>query len=406
MTDRNLYILASFMLFVLLQGPFTKYIQQIRAARVVQVQGSIPVKVSFIKKRNIPTTIMVSGVIDSEKLITIKPELRGKITYLREPGNCKEGDLIVQLDDSAQDAALKKSQAAYMEAKDQYDRAIARRDRKESISTAEIQTLLYRMQSSQAEVKRAESDLKRMSFRAPFKGIVGIYKPTISIGALAMENQELVSISSGDKVVRFNLPEDSLKYIKNGDTVFVSSSAFDETLSAIVKAKDSKTDCVHSVGVIAKLITTENLSFPSGFSAKVIINTSNDEYFCVKESSIVSSGKGANKKSYIYVITTNKENKKQARRIQVSILNRSEGELGIQSDEITLSPGIYVIEEVGSRSFDGRIVEYQEPGKISAPETNLSSIYNLSSFNLGKTTSNSGESDNSSSEKEANEGNN
>ena len=260
------------------------------------------------------------------------------------------------------------------------------------------------MQSNQAEVKRAESDLKRMSFRAPFKGIVGIYKPNISIGSLAMENQELVSISSGDKVVRFNLAEDSLKYVKNGDTVFVSSSAFDETLSATVKAKDSKTDSVHSVGVIAKLITNENLSFPSGFSAKVIINTSNDEYFCVKESSIVSSGKGANKKSYIYVITTNKENKKQARRVQVSILNRSEGELGIQSDEIALSPGIYVIEEVGSRSFDGRTVEYEEPGKTPDPETSLSSIYDLSSFNFRNSASNSGES-NSSSEKEANEGN-
>jgi membrane fusion protein (multidrug efflux system) len=405
MTDRNLYILASFMLFVLLQGPLSRYIQQIRAARIVQVQGSIPVKVSTIKKRNIPTTITMSGVIDSEKLIAIKPELRGKITYLREPGKCNEGDLIVQLDDSSQDAAVKKCQAVYMEAKDQHDRAVARKAKKESISTAEIQTLLYRMQSAEAEVKRAESDLKRMSFKAPFKGIVGIYKPGISIGAVAMENQELVSISSGDKVIRFNLPEDSLKYVKDGDTVFVSSSAFDETLSAIVKAKDSKTDSVHSVGVIAKLMAIEDLSFPSGFSAKVIINTSNAEYFCVKESCIISSGKGANKRSYIYVVTVNKEGKKQARRVQISILARSEGDLGIQSDEITLSSGVYVIEEVGSRSFDGRIVEYEEPIARSSTETNPSSIYDLSSFSFGNSTQSSGESDNSSSKEDKKEGN-
>lgn len=385
MTDKSLYVLAGFMLFVLLQGPVSKYIQQIRAARIVQTQAPIPVKVGSIIKKTIPTTMTVSGLIDSEKFIIIKPEFRGKIVYLRDPGECAKGDIIVQLDDSGQKAAVMKAKAIYMEAKDQYDRAILRKSRKEGgISEAEINTLSYRAQSAEGELKKAESELEKMCFKAPFGGIVGVYKPTVSVGAVVMENQELVSISSGDKIVRFSVPEDSLKYVKKGDKVFVTSTAFDETLTATIKATDAKTDSVHSVAVVAKLIA-DKLSFPSNFAAKVVITTSSEEYLCINESSIISSGRGSNKQSYIYVVVSNKQGEKQAKRVKVSILARAEGQLGVEADnkEVGLTEGVLVVEEVGNRYLDGRILEYEPPKPQKKSDDYQSSLYDLASLGFG-----------------------
>ena len=369
------------MTFVLVQEPVSKYIKQIRANRKAQNQSVIPVEVVPILEKSIPTTTTVAGVINSERYVAVKPEVRGKITYLKEPGECSKDELIIQLDDSSQKAALMRSHATYMETKDQYDRAISRRAKKESITDAEINSLKYKMDSNYAEVKRAEAELSKMSLKASFSGIVGIYKNGVSVGAVVMENQELVSISSGDKVVYFSVPEETLKYIKKEDEVFVKSSAFDETVGAKIIAYDSKTDAVHSIQVLAKLVINKSISFPSGFSSKVIINTSNEKYLCIPESAIFSSGRGANKQSYIYAIVTNREGQKQARKLKVKILARGNGLLGIKSEEDTqLKESILVVGNVAGRNIDGRIIEYTENTKKEEEDENNSMKYSLPSL--------------------------
>ena len=262
------------MVLILIQGPISKYIQQIRATGSIEKQLPIGVEVTSIVSKQLPKTITMAGTINSERSVSIKPEVRGRIVYVKEPGPCNQGDLIIKLDDSSQQASLMKANATYLESKDQYDRGINRKQRKESISEAELASLKYRMESNFAEVKKAESDLSRMSLVAAFPGIVGVYKSGVSIGAVAMENQDLVSVSSGDKAVYFNIPEELLHYVQPGNHVFVKSSAFDGILKCEISALDSKSDSVHSIQVVAKLPKDDSLSFPSGFSAKVIIQTS------------------------------------------------------------------------------------------------------------------------------------
>lgn len=176
----------------------------------------------------------------------ISAELAGTVAEIdfQSGALVKKGDVLLQLDASAEEAQLRSAQADADLAEKDFERAKDLAVRK-VISAAELDAAQSKFSQKKAAVENMQSVIDKKKIRAPFDGVAGIR--AVNPGQMVKVGDNLVSLQALDRVfVDFSLPQQQLAEIKTDLPVKVTTDAlpgreFEGKLTAVNSAIDMAT---------------------------------------------------------------------------------------------------------------------------------------------------------------------
>lgn len=170
-------------------------------------------------------------------------DLSGVVTKvnLKSGDTVQEGQVLVQLRDDDDVAALRQAEAAAALAKVTFDRAKRQLDVK-AVSQADYDNAAADLKAKQAAVQEQQALVAKKQLRAPFAGRAGIV--SLSPGAYVNAGMAIVTLQQTDPVfVDFFVPQRNLGELKVGQRVALTLDAYvDRTFEGVLSAIDPKVD--------------------------------------------------------------------------------------------------------------------------------------------------------------------
>ncbi len=161
--------------------------------------------------------------------VTVATEVPGTVTKIAfESGQMvKEGDLLVRLDTSIEQAQLASAQSSARLAQAE----LARRKNLPpagAVSQADLDASAASATQAQSNVANVRAVIAKKTIRAPFSGRLGIRQ--INLGQVLQPGSPIVSLQSSDPIyVDFALPQQALSSIAPGHVVSIRTDAFPDT---------------------------------------------------------------------------------------------------------------------------------------------------------------------------------
>ena len=222
------------------------------------------------------------GSLRSRRGVVLRPEVSGRVVKLgfAEGQRVQRGQLLVQLDDTLQQAQVRQAEAQASIARTNLQRS---RDllAQNFVSQSAVDQNGAALEVAQAQVALAQAQLVRMRVLAPFDGITGLR--SVNVGDYVKDGADLVGIEDMSSVwVDFRLPERYLGLLKPGQAVALTLDAVpDAQYPARVVALDAQLDANgRSVLVRARLLRTD-AGLRSGMFARARV------VFSVREAALV-----------------------------------------------------------------------------------------------------------------------
>lgn len=199
--------------------------------------GPIDVVATTLEPRDVPVRVEALGELRAMQQVTLSAEVAGRVSALSfKPGQrVKAGTVLVQLDDSIEQADLAAARAAAAFAQQQLERA------SELAATgATSREILQQRQAERdqaaAQVQRLEARIRQKRIRAPFDGELGLRR--IDLGQYLEPGEAVVTLSALDRLyANFDVPQQELARIKIGQPVQVNiDTAGAEPIQATISA--------------------------------------------------------------------------------------------------------------------------------------------------------------------------
>jgi membrane fusion protein, multidrug efflux system len=199
-----------------------------------------------VKEEDWPPVLSSIGSLSAVQGAVVAAELAGVVSKVAfENGStAKQGDMLVQLDTSAEEAQLRTAEADVELARADLLRARDLAARK-VISKAEQDAAESKFNRLQAVVDQMRSNIRKKTLVAPFDGQLGIRQ--VNVGQSIDARQPIVALTSLDPIyVDFALPQQELSRLSNGLEVRLHTDAapgqeFKGTLTAINSMVDAVT---------------------------------------------------------------------------------------------------------------------------------------------------------------------
>ena len=189
---------------------YVKFMQiQEQIAMGGQTPPPISVNVAVATADRWNRRIRTIGTLVAYQGVDITTEVAGIVKSIRfESGDeAREGQLLVELDNSTERANLESAQAQFDSDNSQYQRLLKLKDQS-FVTTNDIDTQASLVNVSRARVAVAENALSKKRIYAPFTGKLGISQ--VDVGEYVIPGQNIVTLLSLDKLyLDFTLPEDN-----------------------------------------------------------------------------------------------------------------------------------------------------------------------------------------------------
>ncbi len=205
------------------------------------------------------STAAVQGVMVS----TDQPGIVTKINF--ESGQTvKEGDLLVQLDISQEEAQLRSAAAqqklAALNLQRQQNLIKSRVSAQSELDTAQAQ-----YDQAAASVLEMKSHVDKKTIRAPFTGVLGIRQ--VNLGQYLQSGAQIVPLQALDPIyVNFWLPQQALGLLASGQEVVVKAEGLPDAFKGRLNAVDSVVDeATRNVRVQATVPNAQGLLRPGMF---------------------------------------------------------------------------------------------------------------------------------------------
>ena len=302
--------------------------------------GPATVEVGKVEVMTLYDDTQAVGSLRSRQGVMLRPEVSGRISKLGfvDGQRIKRGQLLVQLDDTLQQAQLKQAlaQASIARTNLQRNRDLVAQN---FVSQSAVDQTAAALEVAEAQVALARAQLSRMRIVAPFDGIAGI--STVSVGDYVKDGADLVNIEDvGTMQVDFRLPERLLSRLKIGQPVGVALDGMPgRNFAGQVEAIDSQVDADgRSLLVRARLDNREGLLRPGMFARTRIVFAVRDKALVVPEEALVPQG---GKQYLVKVIET--PNGKVTQRIEAKLGLRVPGKAeileGLSANDVVITAG-------------------------------------------------------------------
>ncbi len=212
-------------------------------------------------------TLTAVGSISAEQGVTVSPEIAGTVSEIdfASGATVKQGDLLIRLDTSSEEAQLRAAQSQAELARLNAERTRQLRADK-TVSQSELDQAEATLKQNQANADAIQATIDKKTIRAPFAGRLGIR--LVDLGQQLDVGKGIVSLQALDTVFAdFSLPQQDLARLQTGLQVKVTADAyagktFAGELTAINPDLDTTT---RSVRLRARFSNADELLRPGMF---------------------------------------------------------------------------------------------------------------------------------------------
>lgn len=220
------------------------------------IEPPTTVNTAEVKKDSWEQTVPSVGSLEAVQGVDITAELPGRVVKVAfESGErVEQGDLLVKLNTSSEEAQLQAAEAAAELARISFKRA-SELVKEKAIARSQYDSAEARLKEALAQRDHIQATIDKKTIQAPFAGRLGIR--LVNIGQILGEGDPIVTLQSLDPIyVNFLLPQAELTLVDNGTAIRVSSEILPEgettgTITAINPKVDPDTRNVRIQGTIS-----------------------------------------------------------------------------------------------------------------------------------------------------------
>jgi len=321
---------------VLLMIVGIKALQILKMKSAPMMMPTTTVSSAPVKEEDWSPMLSSVGSISAVQGAVVSTELGGTVAEIKFPNGsvAKQGDVLVKLDASSEEAQLRTAEA---------DLELARADLQRSqdlaarkvISKAELDSAESKFKQKQGTVDNMRAMIVKKEVRAPFAGQLGIRQ--VNVGQMINAGQQVVSLQALDSVyVDFALPQQHLANLSQGLEVHVQTDALPgrEFVGKLTALNSSVDPVTRNVGLQATLENRDHALRP-GMFAKI------DVVLPEKEKTLVVPGSAVSYAPYgdsVFVIEKKKDPKtgKESQMIRQQFVRVGEA----RGDFISITQGL------------------------------------------------------------------
>lgn len=244
-------------------------------------------RVETVSSEKITAVVTATGALASKNTSVISSKVMGRVDFLgvREGDRVTEGMLLMKIDSGEITAQAVQAQAAYNNAKLQYER-IKRLYDAQASTQMEMDQATLGLETAEAGLKAARAMESYTRITAPISG--QLIEKRINLGEMAMPGQPMLRIEDNSRLrLEVTVREQDILHVRAGDTVKVQIDAMPGKdlmgrISQVVPAADVRT---HSF--VAKVDVPAEKGLITGMYGKAFFSTGRKEAILVPRTSVV-----------------------------------------------------------------------------------------------------------------------
>ena len=238
----------------------------------------VPVELVAVQVGPLKETLQATGTLLAEESVDLKPEVEGEVTSIRmtEGNSVRKGDLILQIDESKQQAIVDESEADFRLSDENRKRAdILLSDG--TISQQEHDQVHSAFRRAEAALNLARKRLTEYTLTAPFDGILG--RRYVSIGQYVSSQTVLVSLYALDRMkLDFSVPERYSARVKPGQTLQLTVAAHgEEKFSGEIYLVEPRVDVETRTVQVRAYVPNQDHHLKPGMFANVMLSIGSKE---------------------------------------------------------------------------------------------------------------------------------
>lgn len=338
-------IASTILLVVLVAGALagvkTLQIKQLLASAKSFAQPPESVAATVVREEKWQTTLTAIGSVAAVQGVTLTPELAGTVTEVAFDAGAvvHQGDLLVRLDTSSEEAQLRALEAQVELARVNLERERTLRSQ-QMISQSELDTAEATLKQNRANADAIKATIEKKTIRAPFAGRLGIR--LANLGQYLDAGKPIVSLQSLSPVFAdFSLPQQELARLKTGMQVRLRTDAypdraFEGTLTTINPDLDATN---RSVGLQATLDNPDQSLRPGMFVQVEVLLPEEKNELVIPVTAVLSAPFGDS----VYVIESKAAGGKETLEVRQRFVRTGRTRGDFITVESGLKPGEHVV---------------------------------------------------------------
>ncbi len=264
------------------------------------------------------------GTLRSRQGVMLRPEVNGRVAQLgfSDGQPVRRGQLLIQLDDTLQQAQLQQAQAQASIARTNLQRSrelLAQ----QFVSQSAVDQNIAALQVAEAQVALAQAQSSRMRIVSPFDGRAGIR--AVNVGDYVKDGADLVNLEdSRSMLVDVRLPERFAARLKVGQPVQLDIDALPgKQLQGRVDALDSQIDSNGRSLLVRARVDNPGGELRAGMFARArVVFATRENAVVVPEEALVPQGG----KQWVVKVVDGPDGKPVSRRIEARLGMRLAGQ--------------------------------------------------------------------------------
>ena len=256
-------------------------------AEATKTETPVTVSAVTVEPTTIGSVVTAAGTLSSRNSSMLSGKVMGRVISLtaQEGDHVAEGKLLMKIDSGEITAQAIQAQAAYNNAKLQYDRIKGLFDAKAS-THMEMDQATLGFESAQAGLKAAKAMESYTNITAPISGQV--VEKRINLGEMALPGQPLIKIEDNKNLrLEVTVKEQEVLHIRPGQSVKVQIDAMPGkdlkgTVSQVIPASD-----IRSHSFVVKIDVPSQPGLITGMYGKAFFNIGKHEAILVPKNAIV-----------------------------------------------------------------------------------------------------------------------
>ncbi len=273
----------------------------------------------------------------------------------------KQGEVLVELDNSSEQAQLRAAEAAYKLTDVNLKRARELRANN-TIPQSDLDAAEARAAEAEAQVANLKAVIAKKTLRAPFAGQLGLRR--VNLGQYLNPGASVVSLQSTDSVyVDFSVPQQQLGWIRKGLEVQVTFVEGQPPVTGKITALESAIDPdTRNLRIQATLENKQGVLKPGMFVNVSVLREESRKVLAVPATAILYASYG----NSLYVVENNEEGQRVVNQHFVRI-GEAKGDFVEILDGV--KPGDEVVSAGAFKLRNGMVVEINNANPLK-PELN------------------------------------
>ncbi|RYH02554.1 efflux RND transporter periplasmic adaptor subunit [Salipiger sp. IMCC34102] len=258
------------------------------------------VGVAMPEERRIEEDVPGVGTLRAIRAVEVRPVVSGRVTEVRVDSGqiVSEGDVLIQLDDRAERAALTEAEVTLDETRRDFQRFEELGD-SNTAAEARVEQARAAFRRAEAAVASARADLEDRTVSAPFDGTVGLVD--IEPGSFLAQDTMVTTLFDLSAVeIELSLPERYFDRVEPGQTVTMQTPAYpDDTFEGVVAVRATQIDlATRSFDVRARIDNPDGRLVGGMFAnARLVLDTY--VALAIPDDAIISEGLT----TFVYTVT-------------------------------------------------------------------------------------------------------